>query len=144
MSSEPENHADGQVLVNRGRICTVTLNRPAKHNAFTPQMFAALAALLDGPETVTLTTSATGYSSGVTRVQVDANETAIGLVPNASDLNTDGLDLSAADLDLLLSVDNEAVKAELPQIEAHLDQFGDRLPAEIRAQLDALKTALGA
>jgi phosphoenolpyruvate carboxykinase (GTP) len=74
----------------------------------------------------------------------EAVETPIGLVPTPDALNTDGLDLSAEDLELLLTVDGEAVKAELPQIEAHLDQFGDRLPAEIRAQLDALKTALGA
>ncbi len=74
----------------------------------------------------------------------EAIETPIGLVPKADDLNTEGLDLSATDLDYLLTVDTEAVKAELPQIEAHLEQFGDRLPAEIRAQLDALKVALGA
>lgn len=74
----------------------------------------------------------------------EAVETPIGLVPKAEDLNTDGLDLSAADLELLLSVDGDAVKAELPQIEAHLAQFGDRLPAAVTAQLDALKQKLNA
>ncbi|WP_320669692.1 phosphoenolpyruvate carboxykinase (GTP) [Patulibacter defluvii] len=73
-----------------------------------------------------------------------AVETPIGLVPRAEDLNTDGLDLSAEDLELLLTVDAEAVKAELPQIEAHLAQFGDHLPAAVQAQLDALKQKLGA
>ncbi|MFA4929268.1 MAG: phosphoenolpyruvate carboxykinase (GTP) [Patulibacter sp.] len=76
--------------------------------------------------------------------KADATETPIGLVPRAEDLNVEGLDISAEDLELLLTVDNDAVKAELPQIEAHLEQFGDRLPAEVRAQLDALKSALNA
>jgi phosphoenolpyruvate carboxykinase (GTP) len=35
------------------------------------------------------------------------------------------------------------VRDQLPQLEAHLAQFGDRLPAEIRAQLEALKERLG-
>ncbi|MBF6619126.1 MAG: phosphoenolpyruvate carboxykinase (GTP) [Patulibacter sp.] len=76
--------------------------------------------------------------------KADAVETPIGLVPRAEDLNVEGLDIGADDLELLLTVDKDAVKAELPQIEAHLEQFGDRLPAEIRAQLDALKTAVRA
>lgn len=36
-------HADGAVLVDlRDRVCTVTLNRPEKLNAFSPAMFVAL------------------------------------------------------------------------------------------------------
>ncbi|MGX6447254.1 phosphoenolpyruvate carboxykinase (GTP) [Patulibacter sp. S7RM1-6] len=73
----------------------------------------------------------------------DAVETPIGLVPTADDLNTDGLDISHEDLERVLAVDPAAVKAELPQIEAHLAQFGDRLPAEIRQQLETLKAQLG-
>ena len=75
--------------------------------------------------------------------QGEAVETPIGLVPTADDLNTDGLDLSAEDLELLLSVDSEAVKAELPQIEASLTAYGDHLPEAVRAQLDVLKQKLG-
>jgi phosphoenolpyruvate carboxykinase (GTP) len=73
-----------------------------------------------------------------------AVETPIGLVPRPEDLNTDGLDLSDEDLRTLLTVDADAVKAELPQIEAYLETYGDHLPAEIRAQLDRLKATLGA
>jgi phosphoenolpyruvate carboxykinase (GTP) len=73
----------------------------------------------------------------------EAVETPIGLVPTADALNTDGLDLSADDLELLLTVDAEAVKAELPQVEAYLEQYGDRLPAAVTAQLDQLKARLG-
>ena len=75
--------------------------------------------------------------------QGEAVETPIGLVPTPADLNTDGLDLSADDLELLLSVDEQAVKAELPQIEASLDAYGDHLPDAVRSQLDALKQKLG-
>ncbi|MGE4426319.1 MAG: phosphoenolpyruvate carboxykinase (GTP) [Solirubrobacteraceae bacterium] len=72
-----------------------------------------------------------------------AAETPIGFVPTPDALNTDGLDLAAEDLELLLTVDQDAVRAELPQIEAHLEQFGDRLPDAIRAELQTLKTQLG-
>ena len=71
-----------------------------------------------------------------------AVETPIGLVPTPDALNTDGLDIAAADLEALLTVDHDAVRAELPQIEAHLEQFGERLPAAIRAELQTLKDAL--
>ncbi|MEI2700809.1 MAG: phosphoenolpyruvate carboxykinase (GTP) [Baekduia sp.] len=68
-------------------------------------------------------------------------ETPLGIVPRAEDLNVDGLDLSADDLTKLLTVDTEAVKAELPQVEEHLAKF-ERLPAEVRAQFEALKSDL--
>ncbi|WP_210493865.1 phosphoenolpyruvate carboxykinase (GTP) [Patulibacter sp. SYSU D01012] len=70
-------------------------------------------------------------------------ETPIGLVPTADDLNTEGLDLPREDLEHVLAVDPEAVKAELPQIRTHLEQFGDRLPAAIRLQLESLEQRLG-
>jgi phosphoenolpyruvate carboxykinase (GTP) len=70
-------------------------------------------------------------------------ETPIGLVPRKEDLNVEGLDISDADLEELLTVDAEAVEAELPQITAYLEQFGDRLPAAVRAQLDELAAKLG-
>jgi phosphoenolpyruvate carboxykinase (GTP) len=43
----------------------------------------------------------------------------------------------------LLSVDVEQVKAQLPQIQEHLAKFGEKLPAEISAQLEALEERLG-
>jgi phosphoenolpyruvate carboxykinase (GTP) len=75
--------------------------------------------------------------------EVDAVDTAIGRVPVDGDLNVDGLDLSDNDLEFLTKVDNAAVKGELDQVRAHLDKFGDKLPAEIRRQLDALEQRLG-
>ena len=74
----------------------------------------------------------------------EAVETPIGLLPAEGALNLEGLDLSPEALTTLLTVDEEAVGAELPQLEEHLATFGDDLPAELRAQFDALKQRLGA
>jgi phosphoenolpyruvate carboxykinase (GTP) len=70
-------------------------------------------------------------------------ETPIGLVPAEGEINTEDLDLSAEDMRELITVDDDAVAAQLPQVEEHLAQFGDKLPAEIAQQLDALKKRLG-
>ena len=43
----------------------------------------------------------------------------------------------------LLSVDLDLVKEQLPQVKAHLAEFGDKLPAEVSAQLEALEQRLG-
>jgi phosphoenolpyruvate carboxykinase (GTP) len=72
----------------------------------------------------------------------DAVETAVGLVPTPDSLDTDGLDCSADDIEHLLEVDADEVRAQLPQVEAHLARFGDSLPAELTAQLEALKERL--
>jgi phosphoenolpyruvate carboxykinase (GTP) len=73
----------------------------------------------------------------------DAHETALGLVPARGDLYTGGLDVPASDLEAVLTVDDDELRAQLPQLEAHLAIFGDRLPSEIRAQFEALKQRLG-
>ncbi|HKH22183.1 MAG TPA: phosphoenolpyruvate carboxykinase domain-containing protein, partial [Solirubrobacterales bacterium] len=62
--------------------------------------------------------------------------------PPPSDLNTEGLDISEDALGELLSVDAEGVVQQLPQVEEFLGRFGDRLPDEIRGQLEALKQRL--
>jgi phosphoenolpyruvate carboxykinase (GTP) len=74
----------------------------------------------------------------------DAHETAIGLVPAPGDLYTGGLDVSAEDLEEVLTVDPVVVREQLPQIKEHLARFGDQLPDELQAQLDALEQRLGA
>jgi phosphoenolpyruvate carboxykinase (GTP) len=74
----------------------------------------------------------------------DAHETALGLVPSRGDLYTGGLDIAASDLEAVLTVDDDDLRAQLPQLEEHLAIFGDRLPHEIREQFEALKQRLGA
>jgi phosphoenolpyruvate carboxykinase (GTP) len=73
----------------------------------------------------------------------DPVEAAIGRVPREGEIDISGLELSADDLRTLLAVDPEEVAQQLPQVEAHLHQFGHRLPDEIAAQLEALKQRLG-
>jgi phosphoenolpyruvate carboxykinase (GTP) len=75
---------------------------------------------------------------------VGAVESAIGHVPRAEDLNTDGLQLAEGELEHLLEVDLDELGQQLPQVEEHLARFGDRLPAELQSQLDALKQRLDA
>ncbi len=72
----------------------------------------------------------------------EAVETPIGLVPSTDALDVSGLDLSEDALEQLLEVDPQQWKVQLPQIHQHYAQFGDTLPDELRAQLDALERRL--
>ena len=65
------------------------------------------------------------------------------MVPAPGDLHLDGLEISSEALDELLTVDSEQVKAQLPQVEEFLSQFGDKLPGELSRQLEQLKQRLG-
>jgi phosphoenolpyruvate carboxykinase (GTP) len=71
-----------------------------------------------------------------------ARETPIGHVPAPADLETDGLDIAPAALEELLTVDEDKLRAELPQVREHLAKFGDRLPPEVREQFERLETRL--
>ncbi|HEX2467342.1 MAG TPA: phosphoenolpyruvate carboxykinase (GTP) [Solirubrobacterales bacterium] len=70
-------------------------------------------------------------------------ETPMGLVPAEGEIDTDGLELGPEAMRELLHVDADALRAQLPQVEEHLARFGDDLPDEISAQLEALKGRLG-
>jgi phosphoenolpyruvate carboxykinase (GTP) len=74
--------------------------------------------------------------------EAEAVETPIGLLPAEGEINTEGLEISAEAMADLLSVDTELVKQQLPQLQEHLAKFGDKLPAEISAQLEALEARL--
>ena len=71
--------------------------------------------------------------------EVDAEETAIGYVPKAEDINLEGLDFSVETLKGILAVDNAKWAKEAAGIEEFYTKFGDKLPAELRAELDGLK-----
>ena len=73
----------------------------------------------------------------------EAVETAIGMLPAAGEINTDGLEISDAAMEELLTVDEDLYRQQLPQVREHLARFGDDLPAAISAQLDALEGRLG-
>jgi phosphoenolpyruvate carboxykinase (GTP) len=74
--------------------------------------------------------------------EAEAVETPIGLVPAPGGIDMSGLE--GVDLDALLRVDEAEVRAELEQVREHLAQFGDRLPAAIRRQFEALERRLEA
>ena len=73
----------------------------------------------------------------------DAVETPIGMLPAPGAIDTSGLEISDQAMAELLSVDTELVQAQLPQVKEHLAKFGEKLPAEITAQLQALEERLG-
>ena len=72
----------------------------------------------------------------------EATETAIGLLPAEGAINTEGLTIDAEAMRQLLSVDEDLVRQQLPQVKEHLAQFGDKLPVELTAQLEALEARL--
>ena len=72
--------------------------------------------------------------------KVEAQETAIGYLPYAKDINIKGTDVSEETLDKLLYVDKARWAAEAEEIEKYYDDnFGDKLPKEIRDNLEILK-----
>ena len=71
-----------------------------------------------------------------------AVETPIGLMPPLEALDTTSLDVERRDLEELLRVDVQGWKSELPTIEEHYAKFGNRLPKELRTELEALKKRL--
>jgi phosphoenolpyruvate carboxykinase (GTP) len=74
----------------------------------------------------------------------DAVETAIGLLPAAGAIDTEGLTLDEAQTTELLRVDVEGWRKEIPDIEDFYNRFGDRVPEALRGQLTALDDRLAA
>ncbi len=72
----------------------------------------------------------------------EARDTQIGRLPAPGALPTAGLDVGEPALEELLSVDVEAWRAEVPLIEEHYAQFGDRLPTALQEQLVQLEKRL--
>jgi phosphoenolpyruvate carboxykinase (GTP) len=72
----------------------------------------------------------------------DAVETPIGLLPAEGAINTEGLNISDEAMQDLLSVDEDLVRQQLPQLKDHLATFGDKLPTQLAAQLEALEQRL--
>ena len=74
--------------------------------------------------------------------KADAVETPIGYVPRPEDIDLEGLDMDIETLKSILAVDKDVWLKEAAEIEEHYKKFGDKLPAELRNQLEALKTNL--
>ena len=76
--------------------------------------------------------------------KVDADETAIGFVPKAEDINLEGIEdeVSEDQLKEILSVDNSLWEDEAKGIEEFYAKFGDRLPKALSDELSTLKANL--
>ncbi|GAA1166731.1 phosphoenolpyruvate carboxykinase (GTP) [Streptomyces hebeiensis] len=70
-------------------------------------------------------------------------ETPIGVLPTKESLDTEGLQLSEAELDFLLSVDKEVWREEAALVPGHLNTFGDHAPKEMWDEYHALVQRLG-
>lgn len=62
--------------------------------------------------------------------EVKGRETAVGIIPTREELNLEGVDISDADLEAILSIDVDRWKQEMGHREEHLKSF-ERLPEEI-------------
>jgi phosphoenolpyruvate carboxykinase (GTP) len=71
-----------------------------------------------------------------------AQKTPIGYMPTVDAIDRSGLDVSEADMEELLKVDKAEWLKEVASIREHYAKFGDRLPKELAAQLEALEKRL--
>ncbi len=76
--------------------------------------------------------------------KADAVESAIGYLPKPEDINIEGLDITVDTIKELLEVDKEVWLQDTDGIKDFYAQIGDRVPAELYAQLDTLIAALKA
>ena len=74
--------------------------------------------------------------------KADATETAIGYVPKPEDIDLTDLDMDMDTLKSILKVDKDIWEKEAAEIEEHYKKFGDKLPHELKEQLENLKANL--
>ena len=78
--------------------------------------------------------------------RADARETAIGFLPHPEDIDTSGLDISAAAMETLTSIDSAQCRDEMVSLGKYFDSYGDRAPAQLKVEqqrvLDALDEEL--
>ncbi len=74
--------------------------------------------------------------------KADATETAIGYVPKPEDIDLTDLDMDLDTLKSILKVDKDVWAKEAAEIEEHYKKFGDKLPQELKEQLETLKANL--
>ncbi|SFR17769.1 phosphoenolpyruvate carboxykinase (GTP) [Lentzea waywayandensis] len=72
-----------------------------------------------------------------------AQETPIGYVPTAEDLDLEGLDASREDIEASLAFDADEWRAEIPLVEEWFAKIGEKVPTTLRDELAALKQRLG-
>jgi phosphoenolpyruvate carboxykinase (GTP) len=76
--------------------------------------------------------------------KAEAVKTQIGYMPAVTDIDTDGLDVGEKEMAELLKVNADEWLNEVASIRAHYETYGEKLPAELANQLDALEARLKA
>jgi phosphoenolpyruvate carboxykinase (GTP) len=71
-------------------------------------------------------------------------ETPVGVMPKPEELDVTGLDLTPEQVATAVAYDEEGWKKEIPMIEEWLAKFGDKLPEELKKELEGLKQRVGA
>ena len=74
--------------------------------------------------------------------RVDARKTPIGYLPEAKDIDTNDLDITVENMDALLSVNVEQWKSEMESFGEYLQSYGERLPAALKSEHEAVVSAL--
>ncbi len=74
--------------------------------------------------------------------KVDAVESPIGYLPKPEDIDVTDLDVDNETLKSLLSVDAKVWLEDVENIKEYFAQFGDRLPVEMKEELDKLEAGL--
>ena len=73
--------------------------------------------------------------------EVGADETVIGYEPKPEDIDLDGSGVTVETLKALLTLDAESWRENCAGIREYFEQFGDKLPHELREELEALEKA---
>jgi phosphoenolpyruvate carboxykinase (GTP) len=74
--------------------------------------------------------------------RIGALDSPIGYLPNPADLDVGGLAVSDADLEQLLTIDHDQWRTEMQQLGEYFDEFGARVPPELRREHRAVLKAL--
>jgi phosphoenolpyruvate carboxykinase (GTP) len=74
--------------------------------------------------------------------QSQGMQTPIGLMPRLAELNLEGLDFKASELEELFDVDPESWLYEVRSIEQFFERFGEKLPSKLRGELIELEARL--
>ncbi len=74
--------------------------------------------------------------------RVSGDETPIGIAPRPEDLDIHGLKISSDDLSEALAIDKDEWRAEIPLIEEWFSKVGPKLPAELKTELETLKSRI--
>jgi phosphoenolpyruvate carboxykinase (GTP) len=76
--------------------------------------------------------------------RASALETPIGLMPRPGDINIRGMSIDPQDLKELTAVPKDAWHKEIEEFRSYLQQYGERVPAKLLAQVDDVARRLDA